>query len=150
MGILEIGENMDTNPLENILDQLAAILKRTEEEMQNPSDKPIPPDLMKQVAELERQVQLFEKMHYFLLNASNADQNKIKQIVKNPQPGALIKDRLVLDRLKQIKEEIDKFKDVFENAAREARKEGTDKKKKIMQRKKKFRGIGEGDKWKKM
>lgn len=141
---------MDINPLENILDQLAEILRSTEEEMKNPSDKKPPLDLLKKVEELERQVELFQRMHQYLLSSSKADQTKIKEIVKNVQPGTLLKDRIVLDRLKQIKAEVDKIRDMFHDAAQEAKKGGAHKPKTPDQRKKKFRGLGGGDKWQKL
>lgn len=142
------------NPLEPIIDQIADILKKTEEELKNPSSKQISESVFKEVERLEKLVQAYVRVHQVLLKESGLDEKKIKQIIAHVPENTPKKDRLVLERLTKLQRDVVEAKTLFE---RETKRRGgaalTDqerKQKEGAKRKKKFRGIGERDSWKKL
>ena len=140
------------NPLEPLIDQISDILRKTEAEVQNPSDKPVPPELLKQVAKLEKLVMAFVTIHQILLKGSGIDENKVEQIISHVPEKTLAKDKMVLEKLAKLKEIAIEAKDLFERESKKAKGAATDKKTKkreMTKRKSKFRGIDEG-KWKKL
>lgn len=140
-----------TNPLEPIVDLLADIMKKTEQELKNPSDKPLPPDLMSKVADLERMVRLYVRIHNTLLNVSHVDKKRIEEIIAHVPVGALANDRHVLERLAKVKASILEAKALLDRETEklEATTEGK-KRRAVTKRKKKFRGVGDQDSWKKL
>lgn len=140
-----------TNPLEPLIEQLEDILRKTEEEFKHPSDKPLSPDLLKQVAELEKNVKLYLHIHQTLMRVSKTDKQKVEQIVAHVPASVLPKDRLVLERLTQLKESIMQVKAFLAKETKKlAETEEEIKKKAVTQRRKKFRGVGGKDRWKKL
>ncbi len=135
-----------SSPLDPIIDQLADILKRTQEGLKNPpANKKVAPELWERVKYLEKLV-----MAYVQLNEAIRAQSRFEE--KPAEKKIPAKDQAALDRLAKLKEEIIKQKEALEKETTKIKKltpEGT-KQREVTKRKKKFRGVGEQDKWKKL
>lgn len=140
----------EKNPIEHVLDQIADILRRTHEEIKNPSDKTVPEELFKKVKDLEKQVKNFILIQEKTIQASRIEKGEINRLILNPSSEASHRDIEILNRIKQLKNEINMAKMLFDEEVKKGEKKGEEKKKQIKKRKKKFRGFGEKDKWKKM
>lgn len=142
------------NPIDPLLKQIAEILKRTEEELKDPSNKDLTPALEKQLKKLEGLIQAFIHVHRFLLEESGLNENQLKKIIGDIPQNMAAKDRIVLKRLSQLKESLIGSKEVFENEIAKRKRVGfteeEKKQKEANRRKKKFRGMGESDSWKKL
>jgi hypothetical protein len=144
-------QESEKNPFEDLFSQIGDLLSQIQNN-QTPLTGDVPPEVMKEVDRLEKQIGLFCEMTEKVIQDSGIDIHQLQQEARNSS-NIKAKDKRILERAKQI--ELDAKNIHFRLSAALNRDKGkktpssgeSDRKKQIKERRKKYKSIGGDRGW---
>lgn len=148
---------MAEDPIQPLINQLASLMKLAEEAASKPLKGGVNPAIYRRIEEVENAIHLFKSISQKsvpLEKKGGTSENALKKYLENPKQFTPKQQKLLRQCL-----ELGVHAVLLRAGLMSARKmagkskqyqTGKNTKKSIQQRRKKFKGIGEGEKWKRL
>lgn len=147
---------MPDDPIQPLIDQLAALMKLAEESASKPLKGPVDPAIQKRLEEVEKSLALFKSVNqkWLPLQKKGTSENALKRFLDSPDQFSP-KEQKLLRQCLALGVNAVLLRGGLMSARKSAGKSkqyevGKNTQKSIQQRRKKFKGMGDGEKWKRL